>query len=122
MHESQKLVFRRSDYKNVEEFYNTIFQQFRILIESNNVFSFHENPQERGIFVVQFGPSTITETSSYPVWLTADEIIEMTALSRFAKYQEAQKFVEDYESNNPDDDWDLPNIPTKKDKGGNFDA
>ena len=126
MNDTNKLIFKRSDYRNNEEFYSALFQQFKILIESNNIFSFHENPDLKGVYAIQYGPSHIDVDDSYPVWLNSAELIYVTAFAKNMEYQKAKDFIEEYEKHQPDDDdWSIDDFKTSKKKkpsGGNHDA
>ena len=103
MNEVNKIIFRRGDYKTLEEFYDIIFNQMKILIESNNVFSFHENPNAKGVYALQFNPSnTLNASATYPVWLNGEEIMYVSSFARDKAYEEAKQTVEEYES---DDLW-----------------
>ena len=118
MNESNKLIFKRCDYRDIEEFYDTLFKQIRILIETNNVFSFHENPQSKGVYALQFGPSQIDENGSYPIWLNGREILYVTQFARQLKYQDAQDYINDFDSEEELDDEFNIKIKPKKDDGG----
>ena len=106
MNNSNKIIFRRGDYKNQEEFYSVLFSQIKILIESNNVFSFHENPNSKGVYALQFNPaiSTGLDDLTYPIWLTGEEILYVSAFARKNEYESAKQIVEDFEL---DDDFGM---------------
>ena len=108
MNNSNKIIFKRTDYRSDEEFYTSILNQFRILIESKHVFSFHENPEIPGVYAVQFGSSEINTTGSYPVWLTADEILCVQSYVKERDYHQAQDLVNKGEEDDDEDDWDIP--------------
>jgi len=113
MNESNKLILRRGDYRDQEEFYDALFKQIRILIESNNVLSLHENPSLKGVYALQFGPNQIDEDSAYPMWLNGKEIYYVTEFARQQKYLDAKELVEKHID--PEDDmWDIPDVKTPK--------
>lgn len=139
MNQSNKLIYNRLDYRDTEEFYQAIFQQIRLLLDTKQVFSFHENPKVRGMYVLQFGPSEITNDSTFPVWLTGDEIASVSGYSQLKEYREAKEYVEQFEKsledtkemlNNMEDiddafGFDVSKLTKKKkkdDDGGNNDA
>lgn len=99
MNQSNKIIFRRGDYKTQEEFYEVLFNQIKILIESGNTFSFHENPNYKGVYALQFNPSTfrIDEDITCPVWLTGEEILYVSAFARKNEYEEAKQIVDEFE-------------------------
>ena len=82
MNRSNKLILNKADYKDNEDFYQLLFQQIRILVETKQVFTFHENPKVSGMYVLQFAPSTIDNDSSFPVWLDGEEIASITAYNQ----------------------------------------
>lgn len=97
MNKSNKIIYNRAEYRDVEEFYQVLFQQFRLLLETKQVFSFHENPKARGMYVLQFGPNDIDEHISFPVWLDGEEIASITAYSQLRDYQDAKDYVSNFE-------------------------
>jgi len=137
MNRSNKLILNKADYKDNEDFYQLLFQQIRILVETKQVFTFHENPKVSGMYVLQFAPSKIDNDSSFPVWLDGEEIASITAYSQLRDYQDAQKYIEEFEGSLEksvdklrdaldDDDfgYDPINPPKKKkdDDGGDHSA
>lgn len=125
MFNANKIIFKRSDYPNVEKFYEALFTQFKLLIESGKVFSFHRSPQDNNLIAIQFGSSEITDDSTYPVWLNADEIIQLTALAKLDEYEKAKQYIEDYERDpdSIDDDFGYSEyIKKDKNNGGNHEA
>lgn len=105
MHEANKIIFRRGDFKNEDEFFNELFKQIRILVEMENVFSFHRNPDAKGVYALQFNPDYSTgDGSTYPIWLNGEEILYVTAFSRNRKIQEAKQTVKEFEED--DDNWE----------------
>ena len=106
MNKANKIIFRRSDFKSDDEFFDSLFKQIRLLVENNNVISFHENPNFRGIYALQFNPINMVggDEASYPVWLTGDEILYVSAYARRNEYEEAKQVVDDFEG---DDIWDM---------------
>ena len=121
MNKASNIVFNKSDFRTPEEFYSVLFQQIKALIENRQLFTFHENPTIRGIYVLQFGPSEITEDTLFPVWLDAEEIASVTTFNQLRDYQDAKEFVENFE--NPKDiDDDFGVTPKKKKDDGDYDA
>ena len=118
MHEANKIIFRRSDFKSDDEFFDELFRQIRILVEMDNVFSFHRNPEIKGVYALQFNPDYPTgEGIAYPIWLDGEEILYVTSFSRKRKVEEAKSIVKNFEEE--DDDWELP---VKDNVGGKHDA
>ena len=113
MNDTNKIIFRRSDYKTQEEFFDIVFRQMRILIENDSVFSFHENPNVKGLYALQFGPSQVNDSNTYPVWLNGEEILYVTKFMRDNEYQKAKITVEEYE-NDDSGFWDDEPIGDKK--------
>jgi len=113
MNASNKIIYNVADYKSRDEFFQAVLNQMRLLIESHNVLSFHENPKIKGMYALQFGPAEVSESESYPIWLTGDEILYVTAYASHNKYNEAKKFVKDFEAD--DDNWDIVDEDKKSD-------
>ena len=92
------------------------------------------------MYVLQFGPSEITDDSSFPVWLTGDEIASVSGYSQLKEYKDAKEYIEQFEKSiedakgiltqyNLDDVDDVFGFDAskllkkkKKDDGGNNDA
>ena len=51
----------------------------------------------KGMYALQFGPSEVSASESYPIWLTGDEIMYVTAYASHNKYVESKQYVQDYE-------------------------
>lgn len=134
MNRSNKLIYNKSDYRDVEDFYQVIFKQIRVLLDTHQLFSFHENPKIRGMYVLQFGPNEITDDATFPVWLDAEEIASVSAYSQLRDYQDAKEYIEKFETSMKetkdaltsfdeiDDIFGNPKPKKKKDNGGNNDA
>jgi len=133
MNQSNKLVLNKCDYKSIEDFYQVVFQQIRTLLDTKQVFSMHENPKIKGMYVIQFGPSVIDENSTFPIWLDAEEIASITTYNQFKEYTSARNFIEEFEKqcgdelDKFDDEFGTSTSKKKKtkkkdDDGGNFDA
>ena len=105
MNDTNKIIFRRGDYRSDDEFFDSLFKQIRLLVESNHVLSFHENPNVKGVYALQFNPSyEFNVDSTYPVWLTSDEILYVSAYARKNLYEDAKQTIEEFED---DDDFDM---------------
>lgn len=103
MNNTNKIIFRRNDYRSDDEFFDALFKQIRLLVESNHVLSFHENPNAKGVYALQFNPAHDFDIdNTYPVWLTGEEIIYVSAFARRNLYEDAKQTVEDFEE---DDDF-----------------
>ena len=112
MNETNKIIYKRGEYRSDDEFFEVVFKQMRLLIESGHVLSFHENPNIKGVFALQFNPThTVDLDTTYPVWLSGDEILYVSSFARKKAYEEARQVVDDFE----DDDFDMND-------GGNPDA
>ena len=132
MNKSNKIIFNRAEYRDIEEFYMTLFKQIRVLIDTKQVFSFHENPKVKGMYVLQFGPNEINDETTFPVWLDGEEIASISAYSQLRDYQDAKEYVENFEKSVNDskklfnlDDVDdmfgpLPKKKKKDDDDGGF--
>ena len=113
MNKVNKIIFSRAKYDNKCEFYDALFSQLKILIESGNVISIHENPEQKGIYAVQFANAEVEDVC--PVWLSGSEIVYITAFASKNAYDEAKALVEDYEQiNDEDEDWSFPGEEDKK--------
>ena len=104
MNAPNKIIYNVVDYNTRDDFFDTVLKQIRLLIESHNVISFHENPKIKGMYALQFGPADVSEGESYPIWLTGEEIVYITAYASHNKYAEAKKFVKDFEDD--EDNWE----------------
>ena len=142
MNQSNKIIFNRADYRDVEEFYHALFQQIRALLETKQIFSFHENPKVKGMYVLQFGPGEITDETTFPVWLDGEEIASLNAYNQLRDYQNAKEYISNFEKSmedaknmissfdDIDDTFGYSSIKSKKKKkkddkdgsGGGFDA
>ena len=105
MNAANKIIYNVADFKSRDEFYAAVLQQIRLLIESHQVLSFHENPKIKGLYALQFGPAEANEKDSYPVWLTGEEIMYITAYANHNEYLQSKKYVKDYEDD--EDNWDV---------------
>lgn len=138
MNKSNKIIYNRADYRDVEEFYDVLFKQIRALLDTHQLFSFHENPKVKGMYVLQFGPSVISEDTTFPVWLDAEEIASLNSYNQLRDYQDAKNVISRFEESMRDfknsfDDYDdifgngetIKEVKVKKKKnnnGGNSDA
>lgn len=105
MNDTNKIIFRRVEYRSDDEFFETVFKQMRLLIETGHVLSFHENPNVKGVYALQFNPTHVSDIDiTYPVWLNGEEIVYVSAFARRNSYEDAKQEVQDYES---DDDWNF---------------
>lgn len=118
MNKASNIVFNKSDFRTPEEFYSVLFQQIKALIENRQIFTFHENPSMRGLYVLQFGPSEITEDTLFPVWLDAEEIASVTTFNQLRDYHDAKDFIEKFENHEVDDEFGLKQKKKKDDDGG----
>ncbi len=114
MNDSSKILYKRSDYRDFEEFLDVITRQIKLLIETKQVFSFHENPMNTGEYVLQFGSSKVSETTSFPVWLNAQEMLDLSEVARQRDYDNAKQIIKEFEEDD-DDFWNEGN----KGNGGN---
>lgn len=97
MNASNKIIYNVADFSSKDDFFEAVCKQFRLLVENHNVITFHENPKIKGMYALQFGPSEVSASESYPIWLTGDEIMYVTAYASHNKYVESKQYVQDYE-------------------------
>ena len=118
MTNTNKILFNRIDYKNEDDFYEAVSKQIRLLVESNNVITFQESIVNKGMYALQFNSLDASdENITYPMWLTQEEILYVSAFANRRRYEQAKQLVEKYED---DDNWTTNNKISNN--GGNTDA
>lgn len=70
-----RIMFKRSNYKSLQELYEEINRQAVILLENNYAVSTYKSLNDDNIYIVEYATmdGQMTDVFVFPVWLTPQE-------------------------------------------------
>lgn len=68
-----KIVYKVSDYKTLDDLYTRAFAQLRLLTDSNYVCWFYRAAFDNNLFMIDFASMDPTISDTVPMWLDDEE-------------------------------------------------
>ena len=77
--QTNKIIFKRSDYESTDALLKAIGAQMSSLMNNNYMCSTYRSVVDNNIHVVEFSSADVSIGGLYPVWLTTEEIMSVFA-------------------------------------------
>ena len=74
---TSKIVYKRSDYANLEAMFDAMKEQIGQLLKNNYMCSSYRSVADNKLYVVEFSSSDVMLGGLYPIWLTTEEIMSV---------------------------------------------
>lgn len=69
-----KIFFKKSDYNSLNELYEVISSNIKVIAENKQVINFYRSPIDNNVYVIEFASMDPALNMTLPMWLSPEEV------------------------------------------------